>query len=80
MYLPKVLMRKLHEFNYIVDMNVESLKKKLKRMNFAELKQELHKLKASKDDFERVLYANHIQTGILLIDCSEVRVIILSSN
>ena len=60
--------------NYIVDMNVESLKKKLRRMNFAELRQELHMLKASKEDFEKVLYANHIQTGLLLIDCSEIRV------
>lgn len=74
MFLPRAFLKKMSEFNYIVDMNVDNFKKKLKKMTFAELKQELHKLKSSKDDFERVLYANQINTGLLLIDCTDIKV------
>ena len=56
------------EFEYIANMNIESLKKKLRRYNFEEFSKEIERIKVTQDEIDRVLNKTEFKVGLFVLD------------
>jgi dynein heavy chain len=66
----ETFLKRAKQFEFLFDENID----KLNKTSFSYLKNQILEIKRSKEDKEVVFFRDKLQTGMFMIDCSDIRV------
>jgi dynein heavy chain len=64
---------KVKEFEFIFDFKSEKVSQMMSKMNFDKLKRQILKIKKARDEKETVFFKDRLQTGLFVVDCSDLK-------